>query len=283
MVNTVDTDPITVRLASSTEEVEAAQHLRYKVFYEEYSAIPTDEMARDKRDFDEYDPIADHLVVIDQSRGKEKSNIVGTYRLLRREIADRHGRFYTSSEYDITELLNCGHSLLELGRSCVLPEYRTRPVMQLLWKGIANYVAEHNIELMFGCASIHETDIGKISPWLAYMHHNHLAPEGLRPKALDNLYIDMNLCPAKDIKPKEVFISLPPLIKGYLRLGAYIGDGAIIDPVFKTTDVCIVLPTQLITSRYRRHYERHTTQGVPPGSDAPIAEAAISIGTEAAR
>ncbi len=259
METTANKDSISVCLADQPEEIKAAQHLRYKVFYEEHGARPTKEIAREKRDFDEFDSIADHLIVVDNSIDKN-GTIVGTYRLLRREAAERHGGFYTNSEYDITPLLTCGHSLLELGRSCVLPEYRTRPVMQLLWQGIADYIFKHEVELMFGCASIHETDISRISSGLAYMHHFHLAPEELRPRALEKLYIDMDLMPIEDINPRQEFSALPPLIKGYLRLGASIGEGAIIDPVFQTTDVCIVLPTHLVTSRYRKHYERSVNQ-----------------------
>ncbi len=282
MVKTTETDSISVRLAESAEEVEAAQHLRYKVFYEEYSAIPTEEMAKERRDFDEYDPIADHLVVVDRSRGNTRDNIVGTYRLLRQEIINKHGNFYTSSEFDISPLLTCGHSLLELGRSCVLPEYRTRPVMQLLWQGIAGYISHYNVQLMFGCASIHETDISKISSCLSYMYHFHLAPEELRPRALGERYVNMNLTAIEDINPREVFNTLPPLIKGYLRLGAYIGDGAIVDDIFQTTDVCIVLPTHLVTDRYRRHYARTTTRIVSDASEAAL-EAGSVMAQEAAQ
>jgi putative hemolysin len=261
-VKAADTSAIIVRTAQNRSEVEAAQHLRYKVFYEEYKATPTREMEREKRDIDEFDDFADHLVVIDQSVGSGKDGIVGTYRLLRKEVADKHGQFYTSSEYDITPILNYKDNQLELGRSCVLAPYRTRPVMQLLWKGIADYVTRYDISLMFGCASFHETDINKISMPLAYLYHFHLAPEGLRPRTLPDKYIDMNLHSAGSINPRKVFSDLPPLMKGYLRLGASVGDGAFIDPVFRTTDVCIVLETQLVTSRYKKHYER-----TPSGSD----------------
>ncbi len=246
---------IVVRLAESEEEMLAAQRLRYHVFYEEFQAQASEKIKAAERDFDEYDAVADHLVVIDETRsGSDK--IVGTYRLLRQEIAQKHGAFYTSGEYDISPLLGCRRNLLELGRSCVLAEYRTRPVIQLLWQGISNYLKTHHIGLMFGCASIHETDIGKISKWLAYLYHYHLAPEELRVRALDKIFIDMSLHKKEHISPRDVFSELPPLIKGYLRLGAYIGDGAVIDPVFRTTDVCIILPTEKVTERYRSHYSR---------------------------
>lgn len=257
-------ETISVRLAENSAEIEAAQRLRYEVFYEEYGAIADAEMACAKRDFDEYDPYADHLIVIDHSGPKDK--IIGTYRLIQREGAEAVGQFYSSSEYDISPLLDSGRSLLELGRSCVLPDFRTRPVLQLLWQGIADYISEHDIELMFGCASLHSTDIKSISKPLSYLYHYHLAPEKLRPRALKGQYINMNIIPQEDINARRVFAELPPLIKGYLRAGSHIGDGAVIDEQFNTTDVFVVAQTHLLTDRYRKHYERKIQKSIP-GSD----------------
>ncbi len=253
---TPNIETITVRLAQNSEEVEAAQHLRYKVFYEEHKAIPSDEMARIRRDFDSYDAIADHLIVIDESITDPQHRIVGTYRLLRREEADKHGQFYTGSEYNLTPLLTSGNTLLELGRSCVLAEYRTRPVMQILWQWLAHYMMDYNIDLMFGCASFNSTNLEDIAMPLAYLYHYHQAPSDLCPRAVDDLYIDMNTCPKEKIDPKTVFKMLPPLIKGYIRLGAKIGNGAVLDHQFNTTDVCIVLQTHLLSDRYLKHYSR---------------------------
>lgn len=262
------TDRVKVRLAESPSEIEAAQRLRYRVFYEEYAATPDAETAQARRDFDAFDSVADHLIVTDESLGAGVDSIVGTYRLLRQDVALRHGNFYTASEYDIAPLLNGydGH-LLELGRSCVLAEYRTRPVMQLLWKGIADYVTGHGIDLMFGCASLHGTDVSKHSWSLAYLYHYHLAPVELRPRALNGRHIEMDLHKPETIDIKATFSALPPLFKGYLRLGAGIGDGAVIDHQFNTIDVCIVLQTSLVTSHYRKHYERSTGKAIPaPGN-----------------
>lgn len=258
-----DPDKIQVRLAAHADEIKAAQALRYKVFYEEYGATPNEEMLREKRDFDAFDDITDHLVVIDNDLPKNASQIIGTYRLLRREIAEKHGQFYTSDEYNIQPLLDNEKDLLELGRSCVLPGYRSRPVLQKLWQGIAHYVADHNIGLMFGCASLHGTDINQLSEQLAYLHHFHRAPDHLCPKAIDERYIDMNLHAKEDLDVKAVFISMPPLIKGYIRLGASIGDGAVVDHQFNTTDVCIVMPTAQVTAKYVKHYERVTQKIIP--------------------
>lgn len=249
-------DNMSVRLARTSGEIEAAQRLRYEVFYEEFGARPDSETRRTRMDKDEYDDYADHLIVIDHSNGPDLGRIVGTYRLLQRSGAEKCGKFYSSSEYDLSTILSSGVTLLELGRSCVLPEYRTRPILQLLWQGIADYVSDNSIDLMFGCASLHGTDIRNIAAPLSYLYHHHLAPEALRPRALRKRYINMNIIPKEDINMRRAFAALPPLIKGYLRLGGTIGDGAVIDEQFNTTDVMIVVQTELVTSRYRRHYER---------------------------
>ena len=246
---------VIVRLARDEREIEEAQRLRYRVFYEELAAAPDIEMAAVRLDRDEFDEYADHLIVIDESRPRG-DRIVGTYRLLLRDIAMKFGGFYSSTEFDISPLLDSNSSLLELGRSCVMPEYRTRPVLQLLWQGIADYVSDHKIDLLFGCASLHGTDIKNISVPLSYLHHYHLAPEPLRPRALKGRYINMNIIPKEDIDRKRAFTKLPPLIKGYLRVGAQIGDGAVIDEQFNTTDVFILMQTRLLSNRYRKHYER---------------------------
>ena len=253
---------VTVRLAENSAEIEEAQRLRYEVFYEEYGAVANDIMRNSRMDMDEYDEFADHLVVVDNSHG-DKERIVGTYRLLQREGASKVGQFYSESEYDIAPLLNSDKSLLELGRSCVLPDFRTRPVLQLLWQGIADYISDFDIDLMFGCASLHSTDIKSISKPLSYLHHYHLSPETIRPRALKGRYINMDIIPQDDINARRVFAELPPLIKGYLRVGASIGDGAVIDEQFNTTDVCIVVQTHLVTDRYRKHYERKIQKTIP--------------------
>ncbi|MGB0720624.1 MAG: GNAT family N-acetyltransferase, partial [Bdellovibrionales bacterium] len=227
-------------------------------------AKPNAHMALARLDIDDFDAYADHLIVVDHSRGDA---IVGTYRLLRQEAAQKVGQFYSSDEYDLTPLLDSGHSLLELGRSCVLPDYRTRPVLNLLWEGIADYVSDHAIDIMFGCASLHSTDIKSISLPLSYLHHYHLAPEHLRPRALKGQYINMNILPKEEFEAKRAFTALPPLVKGYLRVGAVIGDGAFIDPQFNTTDVCIIMETKNVTSRYRKHYERKIQKHIPGGSE----------------
>lgn len=262
-----------VRLAETEHEIEQAQRLRYSVFYEEMSAVPSPRMREERRDFDKYDDVCDHLLVVDRDAHDEDGQplVVGTYRLTREKDAMRAGGFYTASEYDLSAMLKglpANTKYLELGRSCVLKSYRSRPgTMQLLWKGLMAYVARFDIDLMFGCASLHGTDVSKHSWSLAYLYHYHLAPAELRPRALDGRYIEMNLHKPETIDVKATFSALPPLFKGYLRLGAGIGDGAVIDHQFNTIDVCIVLQTSLVTSHYRKHYERSTGKAIPaPGN-----------------
>ncbi|SOD99188.1 GNAT family N-acetyltransferase [Caenispirillum bisanense] len=245
-----------IRVATDDAEIRAAQALRYRIFYDEMGAKPTPEMAELKRDFDEFDAHCDHLLVIDRSRGSGPEGVIGTYRLTRRSQAAKAGRFYTSDEYDISPIVNYPGEVMELGRSCVDAAYRSKSTMQLLWRGIAAYVFHHGIDLMFGCASLHGTDPDKLALPLSYLHHNHLAPEDLRPTALPERYTAMNLMPADQIDVKRALVSLPPLMKGYLRLGGFVGDGAVVDHQFNTTDVCIIVKTDLVADKYYKHYDR---------------------------
>jgi L-ornithine Nalpha-acyltransferase len=247
---------LAVRLAEGPSEVAASQALRYRVFYEEMGAEPTPEMARARRDFDPFDEVADHLLVIDYARGAGPQSVIGTYRLIRRSAAQRIGRFYSAEEFDISPIVAYPGEILELGRSCVDVSARNRPIMQLLWRGIAAYVFYHQIDLMFGCASLPGTDPEALAAPLSYLYYHHLAPPALRPRALAARYVDMRRLPTNAIDPAKALAELPPLIKGYLRLGGFVGDGAVIDRQFNTTDVSIVVKTDLITDKYYRHYER---------------------------
>ncbi|MGB0684541.1 MAG: GNAT family N-acetyltransferase [Magnetovibrionaceae bacterium] len=242
-----------VRLAESPREVECAQALRYDVFYNEMKAAPTPEMRRLERDFDGFDDICDHLLVIDRERSNGVPFVVGCYRLMRRSVALQHGGFYSAQEFDISALEDHPGEIVELGRSCVHKDYRNRAVMNVLWGGLADYVFSHDIELMFGCASFPGTDPETISRGLSYLHHNHMAPEHLRPRAHDHMYVGMNGLEADDLNRRDA-LTLPPLIKGYLRLGGFVGDGAVIDHQFNTTDVCVIVKTDLVAEKYLRHY-----------------------------
>jgi L-ornithine Nalpha-acyltransferase len=245
-----------LRLAETAAEVEAAQSLRYRIFYESMAARPTPEMAAVRRDFDSFDDYCDHLLVFDTRRGDGPEAVIGTYRVMRRSAAEERGQFYSADEFDISNLLAYPGEILELGRSCIDAAYRTGTTMQLLWRGIAEYGLAYRIELMFGCASLPGTDPDRLTVPLSYLYHHHLAPPALRPWALPERYVAMNRVPPDGIVPRRALQMLPPLIKGYLRLGGFVGDGAVVDRQFGTTDVCIVVKTELVTDRYYRHYTR---------------------------
>jgi putative hemolysin len=245
-----------LRLAESDDEVAAAQQLRFKVFYEEMAARPSPAMATARRDFDAFDSFCDHLLVIDHRLGSGAAGVVGTYRLLRRTAAARAGRFYSADEFDIAPLIAHPGEILELGRSCVGPDHRSRAVAQLLWRGIADYVLYHGITLMFGCASLPGIDPDQLAMPLSFLYYEHLAPPELRARALRHRFVDMRRLPPESMDNRIALERLPPLIKGYLRLGAFVGDGAVVDEQFCTTDVCIVVKTDWVTGRYYRHYTR---------------------------
>lgn len=248
--------PIAVRLARKPGEIEAAQKLRYDVFYREYGAKPVGEMAAREMDFDAYDGHADHLIVIDRRIDTIPERIVGTYRIIGKEAAKKVGRFYSASEFDISCLEKSGLNLIEVGRSCVHPDYRNRRVLQLLWQGIAEYVTWYGVDGLFGCASFQGVDVPAHADMLSYLHHYHRAPDLFCPRALPDQYVGMNLIPKDQLNPKEALLKLPPLIKGYLRLGGFVGDGAIIDTQFNTIDVCVIVKIKQVSDRYRKHYER---------------------------
>ncbi len=252
-----------IRLATSKAEIDAAQALRYRVFYDEMGAHPLPEMESARRDFDRYDATCDHLIVVDQNRSKN-DQVVGTYRFMRREHARAAGTFYTAAEYDISPLLAVPGALMELGRSCVDANYRDRATMQLLWRGIAEYSNIHDIKVMFGCASLPGTNPDQLATQLSYLYHYHLAPEALRTQAIPERFTDMCLLPKEAIDPRRALASLPPLLKGYLRVGGFVGNGAVVDHQFNTTDVCIIVKTDLIAGRYTRHYDLGERHGVEP-------------------
>lgn len=244
-----------VRIATTAAEIDAAQALRYRVFYQEMGAVPDPAAAASERDRDDFDAVADHLLVVDHAIGSGPEGVIGTYRLILPEAAARVGRFYSAAEYDISAMIDFPGRVLELGRSCVDREHRSRAAMQLLWRGIAAYVFLHRIDVMFGCASLPGTDPDAIATDLTYLYYHHLAPPSICPRALPSRYVDMRRMDPSALNPRRALAQLPPLIKGYLRLGGFVGDGAVIDRDFNTTDVAVVVKTDLVTAKYSRHYE----------------------------
>jgi putative hemolysin len=248
-----------VRLATKPAEVRRAQKLRYHVFYKQGSAVADAAKLFARRDVDGFDALCEHLLVIDHQFGeapRRLGDVVGTYRLLRQEVAERHGGFYTAGEFDIGGLVarHPGLNFLELGRSCVLPPYRNKRTVELLWQGIWAYVQQQRVDVMFGCASLDGIDPERLAVPLSYLHHYARAPAEWRARAVPGRYVEMNRLPKDAIDMRAALRSLPPLIKGYLRAGAYIGDGAVVDRQFGTTDVLIVLPVAAISARYAQHF-----------------------------
>ncbi|MBV9518352.1 MAG: GNAT family N-acetyltransferase, partial [Hyphomicrobiales bacterium] len=242
-----------VRLARDARELREAQRLRFRVFYEEMSALPNPLSALLRRDSDRFDRVCDHLVVVDHAQRAHlpigaSSKVVGTYRMLRQEVAEESVGFYTSSEFDLSPLLASHPEMrfLELGRSCVLASHRDKRTLELLWRGIHAYVRRHRIDVMIGCASLEGTHPAALAEPLSFLHHYAPCPEGWEVRARPERHVPMNILSKGTFNPKAALRSLPPLIKGYLRLGARFGDGAVIDRQFGTTDVFVLLRTSEI-------------------------------------
>jgi putative hemolysin len=244
---------LVVRIARDRDEMEAAQRLRYRVFHEELGATG----GRAARDADDHDEACDHLLVIDEAIGTAlPGGIVGTYRLLRQDVAVASGGFYSSAEFEIEALVARHPDLgfLELGRSCVLPAYRSKRTIELLWQGIWAYVRGHGIDAMFGCASFQGTVPAAHASALTWLAHHHRAEGEWAVRAVAGRHREMDLLPIEGIQPRAALAAMPPLVKGYLRLGASIGEGCVVDEDFGTTDVLVVLPVSAICSRYVAHY-----------------------------
>jgi putative hemolysin len=261
LTDTIDRlGPLEVRFARNAAEVRQAQRLRYEVFYKRGGAVSDIATLLVRRDVDAFDAISDHLLVLDGAadvdHGRQAPSVVGTYRLLRQEVAARYGGFYSAGEFDVAALIerHPGLRFLELGRSCVLEHYRNRRTLELLWHGIGAYTVQHKPDVMIGCASLDGTDPARLALPLSFLHHHARAPEPWRAYALAHRHVDMNMMPKDAIDMKAALRELPPLIRAYLRVGAYIGDGAVIDHQFGTIDVLIVLRMDLVKKRYFTHF-----------------------------
>ncbi len=251
-------DPhLVLRLARDARDLRAAQRLRYRVFVEELGGNGplVDHAAR--LEIDAFDPVFDHLLLIDTRRdGEALDDVVGVYRLLPGDRLGPGDRFYSETEYDLSALRASGRKLLELGRSCVDVEHRGGTAMFRLWNALADYVLERGIEVLFGVASFHGTDASQLAMPLAYLHHNHLAPPELRVRAQPDHFQRMDLVAADKIDRRAAIVATPALIKAYLRLGGFVGEGAWIDHDFNTTDVCLVMDTARMSAKHRDFYVR---------------------------
>lgn len=245
---------LSVRLAQNTTEIEVAQKLRHQVFFQskgDQSGLT------ELLDADQFDPHCDHLLVIDEARrGPIDQRIVGTYRLLREERAKAAGGYYSEQAFDVRALVSRhpARRFLELGRSCVLPEYRSKRTVELLWQGIWAYCQKHSIDVMFGCASFSGTIPASHALALSFLHHRLRAKDDWQVHAISDTRVPTDLMPVEAVGLREALSAMPPLIKGYVRLGAKFGDGAVIDHEFGTTDVLVLLRTEDISARYLNHF-----------------------------
>lgn len=244
-----------VKLAQTQEELRAAQRLRYRVFVEELGGDGplVDHDARLERD--RFDPYFDHLILIDETRAA----VVGAYRLLRDSHARRIGQFYSEDEYDLDVLRGSGRRLMELGRSCLDAAYRGSTAMYHLWNGLARYIVDHDVEILFGVASFHGTDPGALAQPLSLLHHRHLAPPPLRVRAQPAHFQRMDLLPEAALDRRAAMLQVPALIKAYLRLGGDVGEGAFVDRAFNTIDVCLVMDADKLNDKVKAIYAKGVT------------------------
>lgn len=242
-----------VRLAVNDAEIEAAQAARYQVFTSETGALGGLAKSGPGRDEDAIDGVCDHLIVVDKTRGEK---VVGTYRLFEHDRARCHGRFYSDSEFELSRLVAAHRDkrFLELGRSCVLPEYRSRRTIELLWQGIWTYCQAHRIDVMVGCASFPGTIPARHAQSLSFLAHYRGTESPWAVRAHAELYNPMDLMPKEAVDIRSALNTMPPLIKGYLRLGANVGDGCVVDTTFNTVDVMVVLPCASISQKYIDYY-----------------------------
>lgn len=248
------------RLARTPAEIRAAQRLRYGVFVEELGGDGPLVDHDAGLEMDRFDPFFDHLILLDHRRAAA-DRVVGVYRVMREAGAARAGSFYSEAEYDLGALRASGRKLLELGRSCVHADYRGGTAMMHLWSGLADYIAEHGIEVMFGVASFHGLDPAPLAGPLSLLHHRHLAPGDIRPTARPEGALAMNLIDAESLDRPAAIRAMPALIKAYLRLGGFVGEGAFVDHAFNCIDVCLVMDVARMSPAHRAIYQRDRTRG----------------------
>lgn len=235
-----------IRLARDAADLRAAQRLRYDVFVRELGSDGEMVDHQAGLEADRFDPFCDHMLLLDQGQ------VVGVYRLMRSDQMAQAGQFYCDDEYDLTPLKNSGRRLLELGRSCLAKKYRGGSGVHLIWQRLAEYVLQHDIDVLFGVASFHGTDVQELAQPLSHLHYNHLAPENMRVRARQ--YQRMDLIPEGAVSRRDAMQKTPALIKAYLRLGGVIGDGAFVDETFNTTDVMLILDTDRLSAQAAKRY-----------------------------
>ena len=249
-------DNFIIKIAEKKSEIKKAQALRYSVFYKEKKAKQSMSKKILRLDYDKVDKFADHIIVIDKNKKSINNKIVGTYRLVRGNVANHFGGFYTSSEFDLTKVTNSYNlnQILELGRSCVHKDYRNGTIMNLLWKAIAEYVKLYDIKILLGCASFHGTDVMQYVNELSYLRKNFSLPDELSVKSLDKKIYPAYTKTSSKINNFRTFVKLPPLIKGYLRVGGKVSNDCFVDHKFNTIDVCVIVHTDNIDEKYKKKY-----------------------------
>lgn len=254
---------LATRLAETAQEIAAVQELRHRIFSCELATGTGWRNSAAGTDTDRHDLVCDHLIVIDTALpGPDHARIVGTYRLLRQERAALCGGFYSQDEFDIEPLIarHPGRRFLELGRSCVLAPYRSKRTIELLWQGIWAYSLRHGIDVMVGCASFAGTVPAAHALALTFLTDQFRAEPDWNVTAVANRRMPMDLMPKEAIDFRKALAATPALIKGYLRLGARVGDGCVIDHAFGSVDVFIVLPREAISERYIQYYGAEATR-----------------------
>ena len=241
----------TIKIAESNFEIKKAQSLRYKIFFKEKKIKKKSFKFLLQRDYDFYDKISDHLIIIDNNR-EIRDNVIGTYRLLRGNCAKLYRGFYTEQEFDISNLKKnfSSKDILELGRSCIHPQYRSGIILKLLWQGISNYIKMYKIKILMGCASFHGTNPSKFKDEFSLLYESYRLPEDYDVKSLQSNEISFN----KNINHSTTLNKLPPLIKGYLRAGGMVSENFYIDKEFETIDYCVIMLTEKIVSRYQNKF-----------------------------
>lgn len=240
----LEKDKFILRLAETAEEVQNAQNLRHRCFFPNQNPTGLDQ--------DEFDDIADHLIAIDKTNGQ----VVGTYRFMRQEHANKAGKYYSESEFDLSFLDQMTGNKLELGRSCVAEEYRKSGVATLLWLGCGAYVYAYDINILFGCASFPGTDPTNHAQALSFLHYELAPPEGVNVKAKTDTVIRTNILPLHQIDKRQALNEMPSLIKGYCKMGGWFGKEAAVDAEFSCLDLLLCVSDETAPPKYHKRFKR---------------------------
>ena len=246
-----------VRLTRNKDERRQVRQLRYEVFVEEEGAYATEEQKNLREEYDSFDRYAEYLAVFHNGK------IVGTYRIIDRNNAEKLGSFYTETEFNISKIKKVDGNIAEMSRACVKREYRDNAlVMRMLWAGLGEFVMRRKIAILFGVASWVGTKSVESAQAISYLYYNHLSPLGLRATVLSENFAEginpklsrMNILPREFVDESDARRQMTPLIKGYLRLGATFGKGVFIDKTFNSYDVFVMLQTKKIDAAYQKHF-----------------------------